>query len=313
MSDKEPVSKQALDFAELGSTGLNHMAGEIFEEKLRQLQLRKKHGIYKEMSENDATIGAVLFAIDMLIRQVNWKITPATDSPEHKDDADFVDGMFKDMTQPFKEVISEILGSMLPHGHAPLEMVFKRRIGMARNGAMARPGDTPSSRFDDGAIGFHKLALRAPETIDKWDLTDAGDILGFTQKAAPLFTEVFIPIEKTLLFRTSTKKNNPEGRSVLRTAYRAWFFKKRIENLEAIGIERDLAGLPLAMVPSEIMANDASPEQKNIYNKIKEIVTNPLAGAVSTLNRLNNYSPKVSSVRSLRLFLGRRCKRTWTD
>ena len=82
-----------------------------------------------------------------------------------------------------------------------------------------------------------------------------------------------IPIEKSLLFRTSSQKNNPEGRSILRNAYRPWYFKRRIEEIEAIGIERDLAGLPVAYLPPEYLSSTASPEQVSVLNAIKEIVT----------------------------------------
>jgi hypothetical protein len=37
-----------------------------------------------------------------------------------------------------------------------------------------------------------------------------------------------------LLFRPHSPKNNPEGRSVIRNAYRAYYFIKRLEELEAI-------------------------------------------------------------------------------
>lgn len=64
--------------------------------------------------------------------------------------------------------------------------------------------------------------------------------------------EVKIPIVKSLLFRTLNNKNNPEGRSLLKTSYRPWYFKKRIEEIEGIGIERDLAGLPVLTAPEEM-------------------------------------------------------------
>lgn len=58
-----------------------------------------------------------------------------------------------------------------------------------------------------------------------------------------------IPIDKALHFRTKSRKNNPEGRSILRSAYRAWYFKRRIQEIEGVGIERDLAGLPTLTAP----------------------------------------------------------------
>jgi len=81
-------------------------------------------------------------------------------------------------------------------------------------------------------------------------------------------------MEKALLFRTSVYKNNPQGKSLLRNAYSAWYFKKHIEIIEGIGVERDLAGLPIAWVPPELLSSQASEEDRAILESIKRIVTN---------------------------------------
>lgn len=65
----------------------------------------------------------------------------------------------------------------------------------------------------------------------------------------PLYQLYTIPMSKALLFRTKSRKDNPEGRSILRNAYRPWYFKRRIQEIEGIGIERDLAGLPVMHAP----------------------------------------------------------------
>src|SRR5437016_1603691 len=62
-----------------------------------------------------------------------------------------------------------------------------------------------------------------------------------------------IPIEKSLLFRTTSARGNPEGRSALRGAFTSWYYLKRIREYEAIGIERDLAGMPTFGVPLEVL------------------------------------------------------------
>ena len=50
-------------FREYGKTGLFRFdTGWIYEEFLRELQGRKGIEVYKEMSENDDIIGAILFA-----------------------------------------------------------------------------------------------------------------------------------------------------------------------------------------------------------------------------------------------------------
>jgi hypothetical protein len=62
--------------------------------------------------------------------------------------------------------------------------------------------------------------------------------------------------------------------SALRTCYRPWYFKKHIENIEAIGVERDLAGLPVAEVPAELLSPTLTAEQTAVFNAVRDIVVN---------------------------------------
>lgn len=272
--DSTDKVKKKFDLDEMGASGLSHSGGQIFEEKLRSLEGVRGLKEFREMADNDAIVGAFLFILEALIRQVEWRVDPFDQSPEALENQEFVKSCMNDMDHSWGDMISEIV-SMFVFGHAPMEQVFKVRKGMQPL-QMDKPSEerVPSSKFDDGLIGWKKIALRGQESISRWKIGKNGDIEGLWQVTEPDFQEVFIPIEKILLFRTSRRKNNPLGRSLLRNAWRSWFFKKKIENIEAIGIERDLAGLPVAHVPPEIMAADASDNEKAIFSKIKKIVTN---------------------------------------
>ena len=83
-----------------------------------------------------------------------------------------------------------------------------------------------------------------------------------------------IPASRFLLFRPQANKANPEGRSSLRNAYRPWFFKKRIEEIEGIGIERDLAGLPTALVPPRLLSPTATASEKSLLREIERVLRN---------------------------------------
>lgn len=274
--DKELIQKQNIknDMAELGTSGLEQFGGHIFEEQLKQLQGSRGKLIFREMEDNDPIIGAIMFATEKLIRQIKWTVEPFSEDAADVEDKEFLESVMDDMEEPWSEVINEIL-SFLPFGFAPLEQVFKMRNGLQPLQLDKEPEDRiASSRFNDGLIGWKKLPLRAQETIHKWEIGKNGDIKGLWQMAPPTWKNTFIPIEKLLLFRTSSRKNNPEGRSIIRNAFRPWWFKKKIENIEGIGIERDLAGLPIAYVPPEILSKEASAEDKAIRQKIEKIVTN---------------------------------------
>ena len=95
----------------------------------------------------------------------------------------------------------------------------------------------------------------------QWEYDQEDNLLGMTQQPPPDFGMFTIPMSKALLFRTKSRKNNPEGRSILRNAYRCWYFKRRIQEIECIGIERDLAGLPVMHAPENLdIWDDAVPD-----------------------------------------------------
>ncbi|RJQ04432.1 MAG: hypothetical protein C4551_10790 [Bacillota bacterium] len=255
-----------LDLSEIGLSGLSRMGGTVYEEFLPQLQGPKAIKVYREMSTNDPVVGAILFAVDMLLRQVSWRVEPASPETPDQEAAEFLQSCLGDMSATWEDTVSEIL-SMLVYGFSYHEIVYKRRLGDQRD-------PTKRSRYTDGRIGWRKLAGRSQDTLYQWEFDEHGGIQAMVQQAPPDYSLRRIPIEKGLLFRTRAHKGSPEGYSVLRNAYRPWWMKKRIEEIEAIGIERDLAGLPIAWVPPELLGPNATAEQKATLDAIKKIVRN---------------------------------------
>ena len=63
-------------FSEYGMTGLNRQSGYVMEEFLYDLQGRKGMKTYREMADNDAIIGAILYAVEQIIRSTKWDVEP---------------------------------------------------------------------------------------------------------------------------------------------------------------------------------------------------------------------------------------------
>jgi len=253
-----PVAKQGFDT--LGTTGLVRFGGQVDEEWLQQLAGIQGVRVWREMKDNDSVIGNAFYLTQSLIRQTKWSTEPADDEDKGQTEkwAKFLTEAMGDMSHTWEEMLSEIL-SLMPFGWSYFEKIFKVRGGESDN-------PSRNSKFDDGLITWRKIPIRAQETLDSWEFDEDGGIRGLWQVAAPKFERVFIPIEKSILFRTEVAKNNPEGRSLLRNAYRAWFFLKRLQEIEAIGMERELVGIPIIRLPFAYLDTNASKAKKEARN-----------------------------------------------
>ena len=264
---EKQAKPSSTDFMEIGSSGLVQYGGRVEEDFLRQLQGKRGYAIYREMAENHPVIGGILQAIEMLFRSVDWTVEPSdSDNQTSIDEAEFVASCLNDMSISWQDTLNNIL-SMLTYGFSYNEIVYKRRLGHADDGS--------SSKHNDGRIGWRKLPVRSQDTVYQWKFDKNGGIEGMTQMNPIAGTgPVFIPIEKSLLFRTTTKLNNPKGRSILRSAYTSYYYQKRITTIEAMGIERDLCGLPVAFVPPQLLSDNATAQESSALDEIKRIVRN---------------------------------------
>jgi len=254
----DEIPKRTGPMDELGVTGVKRVSGYIDEEFLPALRGRKAVRVYREMASNDSMVGALLFSVDKLIREVEWKVLPAEQTDEGIMAQEFLESCMEDMSHSWDDFIGEVL-SMLTFGWSWHEIVYKRRLGPWQKDPKKR------SKHEDGLIGWRKMPIRAQETMMRWSFDETGGVRALVQMAPPKYATTVIPIEKSILFRTSIAKGNPEGVSLLRTSYRAWYFKKRLEEFEAIGVERDLAGMPVGKVPADYLtAAKGTPQAKTV-------------------------------------------------
>ena len=261
----DEVPQRVGPMEELGVTGLKRMSGYVDEEFLPALRGRKAVRVYREMSSNDSMVGALLFSIDKLIREVEWKVLPPEGGKEGEQAQEFLEQCMEDMSHSWDDLIGEIL-SMIIYGWSWHEIVYKKRIGPWEKDPKKR------SKYNDGKIGWRKMPIRAQETLLRWSFDETGGIRAMVQMAPPRYQTTVIPIEKSILFRTSIAKGNPEGLSLLRTSYRSWYFKKRLEEFEAIGVERDLAGMPVGRVPADYLTAAKGTPQAKTVDAFKKMV-----------------------------------------
>ena len=251
----------------LGVAGQNTRNGQIrADEFLPELRGKKAVRKYREMRDNDSTIGAVMYSVEQILRDVDLHVKPANESDAAKREAKFVEEVLHDMDHTLDDHVAEAL-SFLSYGFAWFEVVYKRRVGPTAR------SDKRHSKYTDGRIGVRKIAVRAPWTISKFDVDQrSGDVLGIEQDVGGFNNENRIPVNKSLYYRTTSLNGDPSGRSILRNAYTSYEFLNNLQSIEAIAVERELAGIPVARIPSEYLSGDASAAQSGFVNSLQQIL-----------------------------------------
>ena len=253
-----PIS-QAM--TELGAAGESSRYGLDRDEFLPELRGSRGMKKYREMGDNDPVIGALLYAIQMMLRAVPFRPEAADDSDEAKELAEFTEDVFDHMDHSWDDFLSRAL-SFIQYGFSYFECVYKRR--------------------PDGFVGVRKIASRPQSTLHSWAYDEANELIGMVQSVPGSSKTVTIPLAKSLHFRTTTQTDSPSGRSALRSAYRAYYMATNIENIEAIAIERELNGLPLVRMPAEYMVAESGP-MKTFRDEMTRIARDVKQGEQSYL------------------------------
>lgn len=247
---------------ELGRTGLSAWSGVIQEDFLKELRGTEGQKRYSEMALNSPVIGAMLTAIEQSIRAVDF--VWASDVEEGRPDVglDLLNAADDYMSQSLMEHLIEAL-SMLTYGWSYFEIVYQR---------------VPEYTHPV----WRKFAIRGQNTLYKWLLDEHDGLEGMEQRLDQKPWQATLPIEKCLLYRTRVSKGNPEGRSILRTSWVPYYYVKNLQQFEAIGEERGLAGLAVIKLPSGATTdeNDANSDASRAAEMVRNIRRDEQEGIV---------------------------------
>lgn len=252
---------------EIGIGGTNTKDGTIrADEFIPELKGKRAIKKYREMRDNDSTVGAIMYATEQVLRDVDYYVEPANDTPEAQREADFVKSVLEDMEHTLDDHIAEAL-SHLTFGFSLFEVVYKRR-----RGPDFRSGKK-HSKYTDGRIGVRKLASRAQWTIERFDVDKTtGDVLGVRQEQSFGSKSIYIPSTKLVHYRTTNTNNDPSGRSILRNAYSSYQYLKNLQNVEAVAVERELHGIPVGRISAEYLSPDATADQAAVRSQMEKVL-----------------------------------------
>lgn len=196
----------------------------------------------QQMVETDETVGSMMYCITTTLSQVEWSMVAQVDGVDNNTDLKaaeakaFADSLLIDMKNPFGSHVEDAV-TMIWAASSACEIVLKKRDGV-------------NSRFSDKFYGVDDLVLLPPLSIWSW-IYDAAHrtVVGLNQVSYQ--GGAIIPMWKVALYQMTANADRPTGRSPLQNALRVWRLKNRIQDSEAIGIERELCGLPIFRVPEQ--------------------------------------------------------------
>jgi hypothetical protein len=226
-------ASHGLDLRELGFTSPSPYTSWTREEwnpKLRdQLGIRE----YYKMKRADGIVRGALRLLKTPIEAGRWFVKPATQSSRDKKIARFVEkNLFEDLNVTWSNLLSDIL-LMCDYGYIALEKVWKMN--------------------SEGQLVYRKLAPRHPLDIQEWRYDGEGGPNGcvmFPTEANGMdLTEKFIPISKLAVFSMEPEAGDLRGISVLRSAYKHYFYKDTLYKIDAIQKERHGIGVPVIKLP----------------------------------------------------------------
>jgi excisionase family DNA binding protein len=259
----------------VGVSGLKRTDRHVYDEWHPKLQGTRAIEVYREMSDNDPVIGSFLYVLKQSVLGAEVTIGAADETPLAQQIADHVTSCLDDMTMTLNEFLSDVV-SMAWAGFSWHEVINKVRRGDHLLGELR-------SKYDDGLVGWRKMPIRAQDTIDEWIFDDDGSVIAAVQQAPPDFGLEKIPIEHSLLFRAGYNKGSPEGRSLLRNAYTSYYFVRRIRELEAIGVSRDMAGILVFQLPIDYFGENLTADQQTTIDNYRKVAERARRGEYESL------------------------------
>jgi hypothetical protein len=231
-----------VDISEIGSASFSPFTSSLREDYNSELRGLQGLRNFDMMRRNDGTVRGTLRLVKTPILSARWFVEPASQSTRDKNAADFVwDCLTKHMSTSFPQFLTETL-LMLDFGFYTFEKVFR--------------DDHPDA---PGKIVWKKLAPRHPMDIlgIEYDKNGGPDgILVPNPDPTGSRYELPIPIDKLLIFTFDLEAGQLEGMSLLRSAYKHWFYKEQLYKIDAIQKERHGIGIPIIKLPPNFSQQD---------------------------------------------------------
>lgn len=260
---------------EIGAVGTKNYAGFLDQEEYNaDLKGSKAIDVYTKMMASDSMVAAMLRSIVLPLRGAIPKFEPASDDPQDVHIAKACEEALLNMKgQLWDDFMRQAFTGTLGFGHSVFEQVYTDREGKPNVVEIDVDGKLQT------VIAPFKLAPRLQRTLYRWPTDRNGDLVGIVQRvfvsdlkpdvdllayggdanaavSGGTYRYIPIPMDRLMVFTLEQEGSNFLGRSILRSAYRDYFMKNTLLNIQAIGFERHFVGTPYALVKQGIRQDE---------------------------------------------------------
>ena len=242
MRDKPPTPPTD---EEIGATGTPIFSGQLYEDEYNSdLKGAAAIKVYERMRRSDGQVKAALLACKLPLMVARWDVAPASEEPADMEIADKVKtALFDGMDITWDNFLRQSL-LMLDYGFMVFEKVWELR---------------------DGLYMWKRLAPRLPSSIERWYFRPDGELDYVEQMAYKddQYKTLDIPAGKLVVFTHEMEGSNYRGISLLRAAYKHYWYKNTLYAIDGIAAERHGVGLASFTYP-----DNATQAQKDAIKEV---------------------------------------------
>jgi hypothetical protein len=252
--------------AETGTSGLKAYSGFITEAYNAALYYPTVAPLYNRIWRSMPEIGMVRNAFTAWARNVGVEVDlPDEPSDDDKRYQDFVYEVFDDIEGGQTRFLETVVSRAPFFG-----WTWFSAPACVRDPNWKAPdeGDEWRSQYDDGLIGFRRLAFRDPSTFFGWDFDDKKRLKGMKQQDFPR-PQVTMPLSESLHL-TYGDTNNPEGLPGLEAVWRLERIKFGLEVIYGIGMEHAAGYLNVQKTQSGSLS---ASDQSNVAAAAKAVLS----------------------------------------
>lgn len=230
------ASRTSSDLGEIGSASPSPWTSYMRQEWVPELNGRLGLQTFYRMKRQDGVVRGSLRAGKTALLAAHWYVKPGTNTSADKKIAKFVHkNLFEDLNVTFFSLLNDIL-LCEEYGYMSFEKVWN--APEIENGRFVQKLRKIAPRHPIDIVQFNYDKEGGPNSIDMESSIDS-----------PTSAPVTIPISKLVIVSPEAEAGDFNGISILRSAYKHWFYKDTLYKIDGIQKERHGIGIPVIKLP----------------------------------------------------------------